>query len=338
MPEKIIVTGAAWFIGFHFAMRMLQAGRHVIGIDNVNDHYDPALKEARVALLKNFELFDFRRFDLSDRKMTASFFSEDDLGTVVHLAAQPGVRYSLINPHAYIDANVVAFLNVLEGCRHRRTPHLIFASSSSVYGMNTKLPFSVHQNVDHPVSLYAATKKANELMAHSYSHLYRLPTTGLRFFTVYGPWGRPDMATMIFAAAIAAGRPIRLFNYGKMKRDFTYIDNIVDAMEVLIDRPPSGNSAWKGDAPDPASSPAPWRVYNIGNNSSVPIERVVSLLEQELGRTAIKELVPMELGDVPETFADIDALQRDTGFQPRITIEEGIRRFAQWFREYYQTT
>jgi UDP-glucuronate 4-epimerase len=333
--ESVLVTGAAGFIGFCFARRLLEAGLSVTGVDSVNDYYDPALKEARLAALEQLPGFAFHRLDLADRAATADLFRSGRYRRVVHLAAQAGVRYSLQNPHAYLDANLAGFLNVLEGCRACGTEHLIFASSSSVYGANTKLPFSVHHNVDHPISLYAATKKANELMAHAYSRLYQIPATGLRFFTVYGPWGRPDMAMFIFTKAILEGRPIRLFNHGHMRRDFTYVDDVTAAMARLLDRPPSGNPRWSGDAPDPSSSSAPWRLYNIGNNAAVDIIKLVELLERELGRSAIKELAPMQPGDVPETCADIDDLMRDVGFKPATPIEEGVRRFVAWYREFH---
>ncbi len=333
--DSILVTGAAGFIGYHVARRLLENGRAVVGLDSMNAYYDPALKQARVAELAKFEGFRFVKLDLADRAGVAALFSQHRFPFVVHLAAQAGVRYSLVDPHAYIDANLQGFTNVLEGCRHNGCRHLLFASSSSVYGANTRLPFSVHDNVDHPISLYAATKKANELMAHSYSHLFGLPTTGLRFFTVYGPWGRPDMAMFIFASAIVEGKPIRLFNHGNMRRDFTYVDDVTEAVVRLIERVPAPNPAWSGDAPDPATSSAPWRIYNIGNNRTVEISRVVALLEQELGRLAIKELVPMQPGDVSETCADVDDLMRDVGFRPSTSIEEGIHHFVTWFRDYY---
>jgi UDP-glucuronate 4-epimerase len=333
--ESVLVTGAAGFIGFCFAQRLLAAGRPVTGVDSVNDYYDPALKEARLAKLKEYPGFSFHRLDLAQREATAALFHRQPFTHVVHLAAQAGVRYSLKNPHAYLDANLAGFLNVLEGCRAAGTKHLIFASSSSVYGANTRLPFSVHDNVDHPVSLYAATKKANELMGHAYSRLYGLPATGLRFFTVYGPWGRPDMAMYLFTKAILEGTPIRLFNQGQMRRDFTYIDDVIEAMERLLERPPSGDPRWSGAAPDPSSSSAPWRIYNIGNNRTVEITRLVELLERALGRTAIRELAAMQPGDVPETWADIDDLARDVGFRPTTPIEEGVRRFVAWYREFH---
>ncbi len=332
--HPVLVTGAAGFIGFWLARRLLAGGRAVVGVDSVNSYYDPALKEARLAILRQFKDFTFQRLDLADRAPTEALFRDGEFGPVVHLAAQAGVRYSLQNPQAYLDANLAGFLNVLEGCRHRRTAHLVFASSSSVYGANTRLPFSVHDNVDHPLSLYGATKKSNELMAHAYSHLYGLPATGLRFFTVYGPWGRPDMAMFIFAKAIVEGAPIRLFNYGHMRRDFTYVDDIVEAVDRLIGKPPAAGSAAPGGDPDPATSAAPWRIYNIGNNTGVEVSRVVELLEQEFGRKAKTELVPMQPGDVPETRADVDDLMRDVGFRPATPIEEGVRRFAAWFREF----
>ncbi len=332
--ETILVTGAAGFIGFHVARRLLQNGRTVVGLDNMNAYYDPALKEARVRELSKLPGFRFIKLDLADRAGMAALFAQHKFPHVVHLAAQAGVRYSLVNPHAYVDANLQGFVNILEGCRHHGCRHLLFASSSSVYGANTRLPFSVHDNVDHPISLYAATKKANELMAHSYSHLYRLPATGLRFFTVYGPWGRPDMAMFIFAAAIAEGKPIQLFNHGNMRRDFTYVDDVTEAVVRLVDRVPQPNSRWSGDAPDPATSAAPWRIYNIGNNRPVEVSRVVELLEKELGRPAIKEMLPMQPGDVAETRADVDDLMRDVGFRPSTPIEDGVRRFVEWYRSY----
>jgi UDP-glucuronate 4-epimerase len=338
MDDAVLITGAAGFIGFCLSRRLLEGGRAVVGVDNVNSYYDPTLKEARLAVLRQFENFTFHRLDLADRRFTASLFGDGDFGPVVHLAAQAGVRYSLENPHAYLDANLAGFLNILEGCRHRRTRHLVFASSSSVYGANTKLPFSVHDNVDHPVSLYGATKKSNELMAHAYSHLYALPTTGLRFFTVYGPWGRPDMAMFIFAKAIVEGAPIRLFNYGRMRRDFTYVDDVVEAVERLIARPPAGAKAAAIADLDPARSAAPWRIYNIGNDSTVEVSRIVELLEQEFGHKAKTELVPMQPGDVPETRADVDDLMREVGFRPATPIEEGVHRFAAWFEEFFKRT
>lgn len=334
--NPVLITGAAGFIGFALARRLLEAGRAVAGVDNVNTYYDPALKEARLAVLRQFQHFSFHKLDLADRKAAEALFRNGGFGPVVHLAAQAGVRYSLENPQAYLDANLAAFLNVLEGCRQRRTEHLVFASSSSVYGANTHLPFSVHDNVDHPVSFYAATKKANELMAHVYSHLYQLPATGLRFFTVYGPWGRPDMAMFIFAKAIAEGGPIRLFNYGRIRRDFTYIDDAIEAVERIIDHVPVKTEPKAGVAPDPAMSGAPWRIYNIGNNRAVEVRRIIELLEQQFGRKAKTELVPMQPGDVPETCADVDDLMRDVGFRPSMPIEQGVRNFVAWYRDYYR--
>jgi UDP-glucuronate 4-epimerase len=332
--NAILVTGAAGFIGFHVAQHLLSLGRTVVGVDSLNDYYDPKLKEARLEVLKRHSNFTFAKLDLADREPTRALFARHRFPTVIHLAAQAGVRYSLQNPHAYMDANIEGFLNVLEGCRHNDCKHLLFASSSSVYGANTKLPFSVRDNVDHPISLYAASKKANELMAHAYSHLYRIPATGLRFFTVYGPWGRPDMAMFIFAKAILEGTPIKLFNHGNMRRDFTYIDDVTQAVVRLIDHPPQGNPEWSGARPDPATSAASWKIYNIGNNRPEELLHVVALLEKEFGRTAIKEMLPMQPGDVPATFADIEDLAREIGFRPATSIEEGIKKFANWFREY----
>ena len=334
--ESVLVTGAAGFIGFHVARRLAEAGRAVIGVDNLNAYYDPALKAARLKELAKLPGFRFVKLDLAERGNTQALFGEHRFGVVVHLAAQAGVRHSLVNPQAYVDANLQGFANVLEGCRHNGCRHLLFASSSSVYGANTKLPFSVHDNVDHPISLYAASKKANELMAHAYSHLYRLPATGLRFFTVYGPWGRPDMAMFIFASAILAGTPIRLFNNGQMRRDFTYVDDVTEAVVRLIERVPAANSSWSGEAPDPASSSAPWRIYNIGNNRTVEVTRVVTLLESELNRIAIREMAPMQPGDVAETWADVGDLMREVNYRPDTPIEEGIRRFVAWYRTYHK--
>jgi UDP-glucuronate 4-epimerase len=334
--NSILVTGAAGFIGFHVAQLLLSTGREVVGVDSVNKYYDPRLKEARLGILKRQSDFTFVKLDLANQDATRSLFAQHRFPTVIHLAAQAGVRYSLQNPHAYVDANIEGFLNVLEGCRHNDCRHLLFASSSSVYGANAKLPFSVKDNVDHPISLYAASKKANELMAHAYSHLYRIPASGLRFFTVYGPWYRPDMALFVFAKAIASETPIKLFNHGNMQRDFTYIDDVAQAVVRLIDHPPQANPAWSGTKPDPASSSAPWKIYNIGNNRPEELLHVVSLLEKEFGRTAIKEMLPMQPGDVPATYADIEDLAQEIGFRPSTTIEDGIRSFAKWFREYHK--
>jgi UDP-glucuronate 4-epimerase len=330
----VLVTGAAGFIGFHVAAALLANGSQVVGVDSLTSYYDPKLKEARLAELAKFEGFHFCKLDLADRDGTAALFAQYCFPYAVHLAAQAGVRYSLVDPHAYVDSNLQGFVNVLEGCRHNSCRHLLYASSSSVYGANTRMPFSVHDNVDHPLSLYGASKKANELMAHSYSHLFRLPTTGLRFFTVYGPWGRPDMAMWLFAAAIVGRKPIKLFNYGKMRRDFTYIDDVVEAIMRLVGHAPQGNPDWLGDRPDPGSSLAPWRVYNIGNNNPVDVPDVVAILERELGRNAKRELLPMQPGDVPATYADVDDLMREVGFKPATPIEQGIARFVAWYRDY----
>lgn len=332
----ILITGAAGFIGFHLASRLLKEGYQVVGVDSLNNYYDPLLKEGRLEILRRDRQFRFIKADLADRAVTAALFAENRFPVVLHLAAQAGVRYSLENPDAYVDSNLTGFANVLEGCRHNGCRHLLFASSSSVYGANTKLPFSVHDNVDHPVSLYAATKKSNELMAHAYSHLYRIPITGLRFFTVYGPWYRPDMALYKFADAIVGGQPIKLFNHGDMRRDFTYIDDVVEAILRLIDHIPQGEPAWSGDAPDPGTSSAPWRIYNIGNNKPAELMNVVALLEKALGRTALKEMLPMQPGDVQATFADINDLTRDVGFHPSTDLEDGIHRFAAWYCRYHQ--
>ncbi|MGB9670224.1 MAG: NAD-dependent epimerase [Halothiobacillaceae bacterium] len=331
----LLVTGAAGFIGFHITKALLARGERVVGIDNLNDYYDVHLKHARLAQLEGHPSFAFLRLDLADRAGMSELFTRHKPRRVIHLAAQAGVRYSLRNPHAYVDSNLVGFLNVLEGCRHHAVEHLVFASSSSVYGLNTAMPYSVHHNVDHPISLYAATKKANELMAHSYAHLYRLPTTGLRFFTVYGPWGRPDMAYFKFTTAILEGRPIEVYNHGRMQRDFTYIDDIVEGVIRVLDRTPEPNPAWDGAHPDPGSSPAPYRLYNIGNHSPVELSRFIAALETALGRTAEKIMLPMQPGDVPATYADVDDLMRDTGFAPRTSIEDGLARFIEWYRDYH---
>jgi len=332
--SPVLVTGAAGFIGFHVARRLLDAGRPVVGLDNVNSYYDPKLKQARLAELERLDGFSFVKLDLADRDGIATLFAKERFEFVVHLAAQAGVRHSLIDPFAYIDSNMVGFTTILEGCRHNGCKHLLYASSSSVYGNNTHMPFSVHDNVDHPLSLYGASKKANELMAHAYSHLFRLPTTGLRFFTVYGPWGRPDMAMWLFAEAILAGEPIKLFNNGDMRRDFTYVDDIVESILRLVDRAPKPDPHFSGDAPDPGTSSAPWRVYNIGNNNPVELLEVVRHLEEALGVKAKRELMPMQPGDVPATYADVDDLAREVGFRPATPIREGIQRFVAWYREY----
>ena len=334
-PRKILVTGAAGFIGFHLSRFLLDRGESVVGCDNLNDYYDVRLKQDRLALLEALDAFEFHRVDIADRDSVQRLFESQAFDVVVHLAAQAGVRYSLTNPHAYVDSNLVGFVNLLEGCRRNEVGHLVYASSSSVYGGNTRMPFAESDNVDHPVSLYAATKKANELMAHTYSHLYQLPTTGLRFFTVYGPWGRPDMAMFLFTKAILEGRPIDVYNHGRMQRDFTYIDDIVDGIVRVMDKPPQPDFEWSSDAPDPSSSQAPYKIYNIGNNQPVELTRFIEVLEACLGREAEKNLLPMQPGDVPATCADIDRLHRDVGFQPATSIEEGVARFVDWYREYY---
>ena len=332
----ILVTGAAGFIGFHVAQRLLRDGRDVVGLDNMNSYYDPALKEARRAELAKSGRLRFVKIDLANRDAIASLFKEHRFPYVVHLAAQAGVRYSLIDPFAYVDSNLTGFTTILEGCRHNGCQHLLYASSSSVYGSNTKMPFSVHENVDHPLSLYGASKKANELMSHAYAHLFGLPATGLRFFTVYGPWGRPDMAMWIFTKAILAGEPIKLFNNGNMRRDFTYVDDVVESVVRLVDRRPAGNPDFSNASPDPGSSSAPWRVYNIGNNKPVELLEVVRLLEEALGKKAKRELLPMQPGDVPATYANVDDLIRDVDFKPATPIAEGIRRFIEWYRAYHR--
>jgi len=331
----ILVTGAAGFIGSTLAMRLLERGDTVIGIDNVNDYYDVTLKQARLARLRCHSKFTFDKMDVADRDAMAHLFSTGHFDVVVHLAAQAGVRYSLTNPYAYIDSNLVGFGNVLEGARQSRVGHLVFASSSSVYGANTRLPFSEHHNVDHPISLYAVTKKANELMAHSYAHLFNVPCTGLRFFTVYGPWGRPDMALFKFTARILRGSPIPVFNGGQMVRDFTYVDDIIDGVVRVIDSPAAPDPHWNADAPDPATSFAPYRVYNIGNNQPVNLMHFIKVLEQCLGRKAQLEMLPMQPGDVQATFADVTELGKAVGFKPRTPVEEGIARFVAWYRDYY---
>jgi UDP-glucuronate 4-epimerase len=334
--DPVLVTGAAGFIGSHVARRLLETGRSVVGVDNMNAYYDPALKQARLKQLEGHAKFRFIKLDLADRAGVPALFAAEKFPYVVHLAAQAGVRYSLQDPHAYVDANIQGFTNVLEGCRHNGCRHLLYASSSSVYGANTKLPFRTSDNVDHPISLYAASKKANELMAHSYAHLFRLPATGLRFFTVYGPWGRPDMAMWIFTKAIMEGHPIRLFNHGRMRRDFTYVDDVVESVVRLIEKPAAPDPSWSGDKPDSARSAAPWRIYNIGNNRPTDVPHVVELIEKALGRTAQREMLPMQPGDVPATYADVDDLMRDVGFRPSTPIAEGVARFVAWYREYHK--
>ena len=334
--QNILITGAAGFIGHGLSLRLLAEGRRVVGLDNLNDYYDVQLKRDRLANLQKYDTFRHADFDMADREQMAALFAEERFDAVVNLAAQAGVRYSLINPHSYVDTNLVGFVNLLEGCRHTGVKHLVYASSSSVYGANTRMPFSVHDNVDHPVSLYAASKKANELMAHTYSHLFAIPTTGLRFFTVYGPWGRPDMALFLFTKAILEDRPIDVFNNGNMERDFTYIDDIVEGVVRVIDQVAAPNPAWSGDRPDAATSYCPWRVYNIGNNSKERLMRYIEVLEECLGRTARKNFLPMQDGDVPATYAAVADLIEAVDFKPATTIETGIRNFVEWYREYYK--
>lgn len=336
MEKNILITGAAGFIGFHLSLRLLNDGYSVTGFDSMNDYYEVSLKESRLALLKENKSFKFEKAPLEDREAIDKLFDSNQFDTVINLAAQAGVRYSLENPRAYIDSNIVGFLNILEACRHNKVNHLIYASSSSVYGANTKIPFSVHDNVDHPVSLYAATKKANELMAHTYSHLYGIPTTGLRFFTVYGPWGRPDMALFLFTKAILESKPIKVYNNGKMMRDFTYIDDIVEGIVRLIPKAPALNPDWNGESPDPGTSSAPYKVYNIGNNSPVELMEFISTIERKVGRKAIMEFLPLQPGDVLKTYADVDDLIKEVGFKPSTPLEVGIGRFVNWYREYYR--
>ena len=336
MQKKILVTGAAGFIGFHLSKQLCESNWEVVGLDNLNSYYDVSLKNNRLKLLLPNNSFKFHKLDLVDRDSIKKLFEEEKFDYVVNLAAQAGVRYSLENPHSYVDSNLSGFLNILEGCRHNAVKHLIYASSSSVYGANTKMPFSVHDNVDHPVSLYAATKKANELMAHTYSNLYKIPTTGLRFFTVYGPWGRPDMALFIFTKKITEGKPIDVYNNGKMKRDFTYVDDIVDGIVKLIPEIPVPNPNWDGNNPDNASSFAPYKLYNIGNNQPVELLRFIEVIEEKLGKKAIINFMPIQPGDVPATFADVDDLIEAVGFKPSTRIEEGIAKFVEWFRDYYK--
>ena len=330
-----MVTGAAGFIGAALSLRLLERGDEVVGIDNINDYYDINLKLARLERLKVYEKFKFIKIDISDRKAIEDLFIKEQFQRVMHLAGQAGVRYSITNPHAYIDSNIVGFMNILEGCRHNAVEHLAYASSSSVYGANTHMPFSVHDNVDHPVSLYAASKKANELMAHTYSHLYKLPTTGLRFFTVYGPWGRPDMSPMIFTRKILQGKPINVFNYGNHRRDFTYIDDIVEGVIRVIDKSATANESWTGEAPDPSSSLAPYRVYNIGNNNPVHLLTFIETLEICLNKKAIKNLLPLQPGDVPDTYADVSELVNDFGYKPETKLETGIGHFVDWYKTFY---
>ncbi len=333
--QKTLITGAAGFIGFHLSLRLLEAGESVVGLDSLNAYYDVNLKHARLALLKNYSGFHFEQLDLTDKPAIDALFARNQFDVVINLAAQAGVRYSLENPYAYLDSNLTGFLNILEACRHAKPRHLIYASSSSVYGANKKIPFSTQDNVDHPLALYAATKKANELMAHAYSSLYQLPVTGLRFFTVYGPYGRPDMALFLFTQAILEGKPIDVYNHGKMKRDFTYVSDIVEGIVRLIPKAPAGNANWDANKPDPSSSYAPYRIYNIGNNQPVELLRFIEVLEEKLGKKAIKNFLPLQPGDVEETDADISDLEREIGFRPSTSIEAGIGKFVDWYRTYY---
>ncbi len=332
---KVLVTGSAGFIGNNLSNRLLERGDEVIGIDNLNDYYDVTLKEARLAKIIDHANFTEARINLEDRDAVAELFKTHKPDRVVNLAAQAGVRYSLENPYAYIDTNIMGFTNILEACRHNEVKHLVYASSSSVYGANTNMPFSVHNNVDHPVSLYAATKKSNELMAHTYSHLFQIPTTGLRFFTVYGPWGRPDMALFMFTKNILAGKPIDVFNYGNHRRDFTYIDDIVEGVIRTLDKVPSTNENWSGDNPDPATSKAPYKLYNIGNNQPVELKHYIAVLEDCLGKKAIQNLLPLQMGDVPDTYADVEALVEDVDYKPQTKVEDGIANFVKWYKDYY---
>lgn len=332
---KILVTGAAGFIGYHLSRRFLKMGHSVVGLDNLNPYYSVELKKDRLAQLLDYEHFQFSQIDLADKKAVFKLFQDHDFSHVVNLAAQAGVRHSIENPGAYVDTNLVGFANILEGCRHGGVRHLVFASSSSVYGLNTNMPFSVHNNVDHPISLYAATKKSNELMAHTYSYLYGLPCTGLRFFTVYGPWGRPDMALFLFTKAILEGKPITVFNHGKMQRDFTYIDDIIEGVTRVTGRTPTANPKWDSHAPDPSTSVAPYKIYNIGNNNTVELSRFIEVIEEQLEKTAEKVFLPLQPGDVPRTYADVDDLVADVGFKPSTTVEFGIAKFIEWYREYF---
>ena len=333
---KVLVTGAAGFIGSAVSQRLLDRGDEVVGLDVMNDYYDVSLKEARLARIQDKPGFTFVKTDLADRPEMAALFEAEGFDGVINLAAQAGVRYSIENPNAYVDSNVVGFVNLLEGCRYNGVKHFVYASSSSVYGANTEMPFSVHHNVDHPLSLYAATKKSNELMAHTYSHLYGFSTTGLRFFTVYGPWGRPDMALFLFTKNILAGEPINVFNHGKHRRDFTYIDDIVEGVIRVLDTPAQSNPDWNGASPDPGTSKAPWRVYNIGNNEPVELMRYIEVLEDCLGKKAEMNMLPLQPGDVPDTYANVEDLVNDMGYKPEMTVEEGVRRFVEWYRGYYR--
>lgn len=333
--RKILITGSAGFIGFHLAKKLIDCGDKIVGLDNLNSYYDITLKADRLKQLEGRKNFRFFKADLVDRNVMAALFYKESFDIVVHLAAQAGVRHSLTHPHSYINSNIVGFLNVLEGCRHNNVKHLVFASSSSVYGANANMPFSVHHTTDHPTSLYGATKKANELMAHTYSSLYKLPCTGLRFFTVYGPWGRPDMALFLFTKAITEGKPINVFNHGKMRRDFTYIDDIVEGIVRLVDRPPKADPNWNSDNSSPSTSYGPYKIYNIGNNNPIELMRFIEALEESLGVKAVKNFLPMQLGDIPATYADINDLMKDTGFKPSTPIEQGIKLFVEWYLSYY---
>jgi UDP-glucuronate 4-epimerase len=332
---KILVTGSAGFIGSALCVKLLKLGHDVVGIDNHNNYYDPSLKEDRLSRHIDNPMYSHLRIDIEDENSIKALFSDNDFEVVVNLAAQAGVRYSIENPMAYVKTNILGFTNILEGCRHNKVKHLVYASSSSVYGANTKMPFSIHDNIDHPLSLYAASKKTNELLAHTYSHLYKLPSTGLRFFTVYGPWGRPDMALFKFTKAILAGEKIEVFNYGKHKRDFTYIDDIVEGITKILNNPAKGNNAWNGDNPDPGSSIAPWRVYNIGNNHPIELMDYIKAIENSLNMKAKKELLPLQPGDVPDTFADVDDLIRDFDFKPQVSVDQGVKNFINWYMQYY---
>lgn len=338
LNKTVFVTGAAGFIGFHLTHKLIAQGYHVVGFDNLNDYYDPQLKQSRLNTLTPYSTFTFVAGELTDRQAINALFSQYKFDYVVNLAAQAGVRYSLINPYAYLESNMHGFLNILEACRHHHVQHLVYASSSSVYGANKKMPFSVHDNVDHPLSLYAASKKSNELMAHTYSALYNLPTTGLRFFTVYGPYGRPDMALFIFTKAILEGKPIDVYNHGKMKRDFTYVDDIVESVSRLVPKPAVPNPSWNGLTPDPATSFAPYRVFNIGNSSPVELSQFIEAIEKKLGREAVKNLMPLQAGDVPDTFADVEDLEREVNFRPATSIETGVGKFIDWYLSYYNIT
>lgn len=333
-----MVTGVAGFIGSALSLKLLERGDEIVGIDNLNDYYDVNLKLARLERLRDYEQFKFVKLDIADKQAVQDMFATEKFARVMHLAAQAGVRYSITHPDAYIDSNIVGFMNILEGCRHHAIEHLAYASSSSIYGANTRMPFSIHDNVDHPVSLYAASKKANELMAHTYSHLYRIPTTGLRFFTVYGPWGRPDMSLFMFTRNILEGKPIDVFNYGNHRRDFTYIDDIVEGVIRVLDKPAEANVDWSGDSPDPGTSHAPYRIYNIGNNNPVNLLTFIETLENCLGKTAIKNLLPLQPGDIPDTYADVSDLVADLGYKPGTLLEDGIRNFVDWYKDFYKIT